>query len=461
MRYFEKSSMLPVSADEAYAWHARPAAFERLSPPWQSIRVLDRQGDLGKGTVTLEIRLGPIRVRWVARHGDAEPGRRFVDEQVEGPFAKWRHTHLFEPGGAASCRYVDRIEYELPAGAFGSLAAGRVARELRRTFDYRHATVAADLAARARFASRGPRAFVISGMTGLIGRQLAPFLRAGGHRVQGLVRAVAGPEDIRWDPATGRLDAERLEGADAVVHLAGEPIGAGRWTQERRRRILESRRLGTALLAETLARLRRPPQVLVCASAVGIYGDRGDELLSETTPLETGPSISFVERVGHAWEAASAPAELAGIRVVRLRTGIVLSPQGGALARLLPVFRAGLGGRIGTGEQYMSWIGLDDVIGAVHHVVFTDAARGPVNATAPMPVTNAEFTSTLGTVLGRPTVLPVPAAALRAVFGAMADELLLASARVMPERLLALGYPFRHRDLEAALRHQLGRYLTA
>ena len=454
---FEQGIELPASAQAAYDWHGRPGAFERLVPPWESVRLLSREGSLESGRVVLEVALGPMRQRWVAQHRDGTPGQQFVDEQVEGPFAAWVHTHRFEPLGPARCRLVDQIRYDLPFGAAGALAAGAVARRLARTFRYRQETVAADLETQNRYAEHLPRNVAITGASGLIGRALVPFLTALGCRVVRVVRGRAGAEEIGWDPAAGRLDPASLEGFDAVVHLAGEPIAGGRWTSESRRRILESRTCGTTLLADTLARLSRPPRMLLSSSAVGIYGDRADERLTESAGLRTGPGTFFVEQVGHAWEAAVAPAERAGIRVVRARTGIVLSPAGGALAKMLPPFRAGVAGPLGSGQQYMSWIGIDDMLGAFLHLMATDRVSGPVNLTAPAPVTNAEFTATLARVLHRPAILPVPGAALRLLLGPMADELLLASTRVIPERLVESGYQFRHSALESALRHVLGR----
>lgn len=457
MAVFEQQSELPVAADLAFAWHARPGALQRLTPPWAPLRVLEQHGGLAEGRVVLEVPLGPFRQRWVAQHRGAEPGREFVDEQVEGPFRRWVHTHSFEPVGANHCRYVDRIEYELPGGAFGALAAGAVRRRLERTFRYRHATLAADLRAHLQLGSPAPMDVAITGSTGLIGPSLVAMLTALGHRVRRLVRRDPGPGDIRWDPAEGPLPPGALTGVGAVVHLAGEPIAGGRWTADRRRRIEESRTRGTGLLAETIARMTTPPGVLLSASAIGIYGDRGDQPLTEEARLRVGADCSFVEKVGHGWEAATEPADRAGVRVARTRIGIVLSPAGGALAEMLPPFRAGLGGRLGSGRQYTSWIGIDDVIGAFYHALHTPALAGPVNVTAPTPVTNAQFTAVLARVLGRPAIVPVPAPLLRLIFGDLADELLLSGARVIPQRLADTGYGFRHRQLEEALRHVLGR----
>jgi len=294
------------------------------------------------------------------------------------------------------------------------------------------------------------RTVLVTGSHGLIGSALIPELGAVGDRAVRLIRrgATGGTDAVSWDPGEGRIDAAALEGVDAVVHLAGEGIAAGRWTAARKTRIRRSRVDGTRLLARALAGLARPPRVLVCGSATGYYGDRGDEVLRE----DSAPGTGFLAGVCQEWEAAAEPARAAGIRVVHLRTGTVLSPDGGALARLLPVFRLGLGGTLGSGRQYLSWVAIQDVVGAVRHVLGRDGIEGPVNVTAPHPVTNREFTRALGHVLRRPTALPVPAAALRAIFGEVADEALLASARVEPTRLLASDYPFRFTEIAGALR---------
>jgi len=258
---------------------------------------------------------------------------------------------------------------------------------------------------------------------------------------------------VRWDPEAGAIDSGGLEGCDAVVHLAGENVGAGRWTAARKAAIRNSRVKGTRLLCEALANLARPPKTLVCASAIGYYGDRGEEVLTEESP----PGAGFLPDVCREWEAAAEAAVRKGIRVVHLRIGMVLSPKGGALPRMLPPFRAGLGGVIGTGRQYVSWVALDDLTGIVLHALSREELRGPVNAVAPRPVTNRELTEALGKVLSRPTLLPVPSFALRLAVGEMADPLLLASARVAPRRLEETGYRFRFPELRAALRHLLGR----
>ena len=294
---------------------------------------------------------------------------------------------------------------------------------------------------------------LVSGSSGLIGSALAPLLSARGHSITRLVRLDPQPGQVQWDPERGTIEAARLEGFDSVVHLAGQNIAAGRWTPEQKASIRVSRVKGTRILSEALAVLPAPPPILICASAIGYYGDRGDEVLHE----ESASGSGFLPEVCRAWEAAAAPARKMGIRVINLRTGVVLSAAGGALAKMLPAFKTGLGGVIGSGRQYMSWIALDDVVGAIDHALSNTALDGPVNVVAPHPLTNREFTVTLGRVLSRRTLFPLPAFAVRLAFGEMADELLLASQRVEPAKLASSGYKFQFPELEGALRHVLGK----
>jgi uncharacterized protein (TIGR01777 family) len=287
---------------------------------------------------------------------------------------------------------------------------------------------------------------LISGSSGLIGAALLPALQAGGYEVTCLVRSAApGNARIGWDPARP-LAPQSVSGFDAVVHLAGESI-VGRWTEAKKRRIRESRVQGTRNLAEALAAAPRRPQLFISASAIGYYGDRGEEQLSEASSSGTG----FLAEVCREWEGAAEAAAGAGIRTVQMRFGVVLSRSGGALQKMLPPFRTGIGGNIGNGRQWMSWIDIGDLVGAIPHVIKTDTLRGPVNVVAPNPVRNAEFTKTLASVLSRPAVLPMPAFAARLVFGQMGDELLLASERVEPAKLIAGGYVFQKPALRAAL----------
>ena len=289
---------------------------------------------------------------------------------------------------------------------------------------------------------------LLTGASGLIGSAVAPALESSGHRVFKMQRG-EGP-GAKWNPAEGKIDLAPALPLDAVIHLAGENIGA-RWTAERKRRIRESRVAGTRLLAETLASLPSRPKVLVCASATGFYGDRGDEWLDESSP----PGRGYLAEVCRDWEAASAPTEAAGIRVVRLRFGIVLARQGGALAKMLPAFRLGLGGRLGDGRHYWSWIALEDAVSALLHALARESLCGPVNAVSPQPVTNLEFTLRLGRALRRPTIFAMPRFAVNLLFGEMGREAMLASCRAKPAKLLAGGFQYRSPELEMALRRTI------
>jgi uncharacterized protein (TIGR01777 family) len=293
---------------------------------------------------------------------------------------------------------------------------------------------------------------LVSGSSGLIGSALVDRLRRDGHVVVRLVRGVSdAPDRVGWDPRAGSIDVAALEGFDGVVHLAGAPVAASRWSKRVKQRILASRVLGTRTLAEALAGLTHPPRVLVSASGVGYYGDRGDDLLTE----ESAPGNGFLAEVARQWEAATEPASAAGIRVAMMRLGVVLSANGGALPRMVFPFRLGAGGPVGAGRQYMSWITLDDAVSAIQHVIETDTLSGPVNTVAPSPVTNGEFARTLGRVLHRPCLLPLPAFAVKLMMGEMGAELLLAGTRAVPAKLEAAGFVFQQPRLEAALRHVL------
>ena len=454
-----KRSVMPTSAEELFAWHERPGAFERLTPSWEKVKVLEQADGIRNGArVLLRVGMaGPLGMIWEVAHSDYIAGRQFVDQQVRGPFAYWKHTHTIVPNGPRGSILEDRVEYALPLGMAGRLVAGRFVRKrLGRLFRYRHAITLDDLRAIEQYRSAGTMKVLISGSTGLVGSALCTALTTGGHEIARLVRESprSRQPEIPWDPANGTIDAAKLEGFDGVVHLSGENIAAGRWTEKQKQRIRDSRVKGTRLLCETLAKLKQKPKVLVCASAIGFYGDRGDEVVDESSPAG---SNMFLVDVCKEWESATEPARSAGIRVVNLRFGIVLSPSGGALAKMLLPFKLGVGGVIGDGKQYMSWVALDDAVGAVQHCLMTDSLSGPVNAVAPQAVTNREYTKTLGKVLTRPTIFPLPASIARLAFGQMADELLLTSTHVRPTRLLESKYVFRYPQLEGALRHLLGK----
>lgn len=443
---------LPVRAEVAFAWHERPGAFERLSPPWQPVRVLERSGGIADGArVTLD--LGPPLGQWALEHHGYRAGREFRDRQRSGPFARYEHIHTFEPDGER-CVLEDRLEYEPPLGLLGRLANSSIAAQFDALFAWRHRVTRLDLA---RLRARAGRAGTVgvTGANGMIGRELVAYLGTQGVSVKRFVRrAVRGPGEIAWDPARGVLDPAALIDLDAVVHLAGAGVAEARWTPARRRELVESRVRSTQLLAQRLATMPRGPRVLVSASAVGWYGDRGEAALDEGSSAGEG----FLAELGQAWEQAAAPAVEAGVRVVHPRIGIVLWPLGGALAPLLRATRIGAGGPLGDGRQWWSWITLHDLLDVLVRAVDDASLVGPVNAVSPEPVRQHDFARALGAVLHRPALVPAPAFALRALLGRdMADQMLLAGQRLTPSVLLARGHGYRDPHLEPALAALLGR----
>jgi len=458
MPTYKQSTELPFPTQTVFAWHMRPGALERLTPPFEDVRVVDRTGTIqDNGTVTLAVKKAGMRVRWKLRHAEFEQDRLFAEEQVSGPFGRWKHWHRFEPAGSAGCRVSDEVQWEPPLGAIGQMMAGGAAeRELERLFAFRRARLSNDLTRHGSAPEgTGSLTVAITGASGFVGTALTAFLETGGHKVVRMVRRrpPEGSEDVYWDHRREVIDVERLDGVDAVVHLAGESLSDGRWDEAKKREIRDSRTRGTRFLAEALARVRPVPKVLVSASAIGYYGDRGNQRLVEGS----SPGRGFLAEVCQDWEASTAPAARAHIRVVHLRSGLVLSAAGGALPQMLLPFKMGAGGRLGGGRQYTSWIDLDDLVGMIHHALVHENVTGALNATAPNAVTNATFTSTLGRVLHRPTVIPLPGLAIRALFGEKGRALLLEGARVLPDKAEKTGFSFLYPGLEESLRFQLGR----
>ena len=457
MPQFVRRSPMPVSPAALFDWHERPGAFERLTPGWQPTRVVSRSGGITNGSrveVQVPVLGGLIHQRMLMEHRDYRAGTQFTDVMLEGPFTSWVHTHTMEPAPDGTSVLVDSIDYELPLGALGDAAAGWFVRgQLEQLFEFRHARTRADLEQHMAYDQLPRLTVAITGGTGMIGSALTALLRTGGHTVRWITRRPdSGRGDIGWNPDAGTLEPAALKGVDAVVHLAGANVGE-RWTDEHKRAIRESRERGTRTLVAALQAMPAAPSVLVSASAIGYYGDAGAKLLDESSPSGSG----FLAEVCRSWEVETAPAAAAGVRVALARTGVVLTPAGGALAKMLPAFQLGLGGPLGTGEQWLSWISLEDEIAALYFLLMHPECSGPFNLTAPQPVTNAEFTRTLGEVLHRPAFLPVPAFALTALFGEMAKATILGGQRVVPTRLQEHGFRFRHPELASALRAELGR----
>ncbi|MEM6277985.1 MAG: TIGR01777 family oxidoreductase [Verrucomicrobiota bacterium] len=449
---FQQQSTIEAPVEELRDWHFREGAFSRLNPPWERAEVVESFTELKDGArAVIEVGMGPLKQQWIADHELIDNG--FLDRQKSGPFASWEHRHLFEKEEENGSRLTDSIRYRLPFGSFGQVFGNPLVRpKLERMFRYRHAVTTADLERRSLHGPPRPLSVLVTGASGLIGRALTGYLQTQGHTVHAITRTPQSEREIRWDPNAQEIDFPENLRIDAVVHLAGENVASGPWSEETRRRILESRRLGTRLIANTIASLPEKPEVLVSASGSGYYPHDGQ------AHDESGPKGNhFLSDVCEIWEAETAPAKEAGIRVVHPRIGVVLTPAGGALKKLLPLFLSGLGGPIGHGKQHLSWIGMDDVLDVLHRSLFEENWEGPMNLTAPQPATNLEFTKTLARLLRRPAFLPAPKAALRLAFGEMAEETILADISVVPAKLLELGYEFRHPDLTSALSHVLGR----
>ena len=455
---FQAQTALPVDVEQAFAYHERPGCLGRLIPPWEAVTVERSDGSLTVGSrVVLKTRVFGVPVRWVAEHTAYDPPHLFADTQVSGPFAAWDHEHRFASldqvangSDTSKSLLTDRIEYRLPGGVLGrSLGAGKARRTIEAMFAYRHRVTRDDLELASNY-SLQPQTIAVSGSSGLVGTTLCQLLTLLGHRVLRLVRSPSerAEELAVWSDSR---DANRLAEADAVIHLAGKSIASGRWTDRVKAEIRDSRVDHTTRLCQILSQLDRKPKVLISASATGIYGSRGDEMLSESA----SPGDDFLADVAEEWEAACDPAREAGIRVVHPRFGVVLSPRGGALAKMLLPAKC-FGGALGSGRQWWSWIGLDDVVGGIYHALATESLSGPVNFVSPQPLTNRDFATTLGRVLGRPAILPAPAFVLRMALGEMADALLLASSRASSQRLIESGYRFRFSDLESCLRYLLG-----
>ncbi len=454
---FYRRSSFDAPVEELFRWHARPGALERLSPPWDPVRVVTKEGGIDDGgTVNLKLKGGPFLINWSAKHGDYIENMLFRDIQVKGPFAEWIHSHHFIPDGAGRSILEDRIDFRFPIHGITALFfKGMVLQRLERIFRYRHDITAGDLKSHGMLhgKKKRPMKIAVSGSRGVIGSALVPFLLTGGHDVLSIVRVKSGRDDeIFWDPESGRIDKEKLKGVDAIIHLAGEPIGRGFWTRKKKKKIIDSRVMGTRLLADAMAGMKNGPGILICASAVGFYGNRGDRTLTE----KDTPGDDFISTVCREWEDAAGSAQSGGIRTVFLRLGVVLTPAGGALQRLFLPFILGLGGRIGSGRQYMSWVGIDDVLDTINFILFDKKIHGPVNVTSPNPLTNGDFTRILSGVMNRPAWFAIPELAVKILFGRMGREVLLSSARVMPEKLLNAGYEFRHEKAGDALEHLLG-----
>ena len=442
---------------EVFDWFERKGSFRRLMPPWEVAEEVRADETLEDGAQRIfRFPMGPIKMTWVAEHLGYQPPEKFEDIMKKGPFRSWHHVHRFieKDGGTV---VHDEVDYKLPMGVLGRIFGSRnVRNRLNRMFRARENRLIRDLERHSDFKHLDRKRILLAGASGLIGKQLAAFLDTGGHEIWRLVRRtpVAGQNEIEWDPSKGTIDNSAIEGFDIVIHLGGAGIGDRRWTKSRMVLIEKSRTESTGLLARTLASLKQKPEVFLVASAIGWYGNRGDEILDEQSEAGTG----FLPDTCLAWDASADAARQAGIRTIHARTGVVLDASGGALEKMLLPAKMGAGGPIGFGRQWFSWISMDDQIYALHHLVMSTNTEGAYNITSPEPLQQKNFAKALGRVLRRPAFMPTPPFAIWFLYGKMGVALTTESQRVMPTRLTEDGYRFQHQDAESALRDALGKW---
>lgn len=447
---FKKSSEMPCSQQNLFDWHKKKSALRRLTPPWIRINILQEANNLAKDSeVALYIKPAFfIKFKTISKHIDYQEGKEFTDIMLKGPFSYWKHRHQMTDNGKKSSILQDSIDY-IPLLPFSNFL---IKNEIERLFNYRHRLLKADLEIIKRYNNNSCMKIAITGATGLVGSELKHFLLSAGHDVYTLVRGLCeSNKEIRWNPLTGDIELDKLEGFDAVIHLAGENIGSGYWTEKKKQRIRDSRVIGTKHLVAALNKLKKPPKTLISFSAVGFYG------LRALGPCEKHSNCGndFLAKVCSEWEQEAL--KYSKGRVIIPRLGVVLSPKGGALEKMLPPFRLGFGGKIASGAQYMSWIAIDDVIYNLYHMLYDETISGTLNLTSPNPITNEEFSKTLAKTLKRPCLFPLPSIVLKAVFGEMAEATMLSSIKAFPDTLKESKAPFFYTDLESALRHLLGR----
>ena len=450
---FTKQTRIQVPVEKGFAWHEKPGAMERLTPPWEKIQIISRSGTIQNGDKAyFKVKAGPFWFQWLAHHLEYEKNVKFADIQRDGPFLFWEHNHHFHPDGDHAFILEDNLRFRLPLSPFSNiLALTSVKKRLTRMFEYRHTVTKNDLIHMSNYGD--PHNIMITGASGVLGTALVPFLRTQGHNVKRMVRkAPVQSDEAYWNPYQQEIDKQAFDNIDTVIHLAGEYIGEGRWTPKKKKRIIGSRVKSTQFLAHTICNLKKPPKTLICASAIGYYGNRGEEILTESS--EKGSD--FISDVCDQWEKAAGPAIDSGIRVIFLRIGVVLTPRGGALERLLPIHRSGFGLTFGDGEQVMSWISEDDFLGVVNHVIHHTKLSGPVNVTAPNPVSQRDFSRHLAQAFEQPLFIRIPKWIITPIYGQMGHEVILSGNYAIPDKLMATNYSFLHPRLEDAFHHLLG-----
>ena len=463
---YKHETVVNADIETTFAWFEHEGSFRRLMPPWEVAQEVRADDSLEVGSQRVFKFPAPgapfINLTWIAEHTGYDKPNYFADTMVKGPFWKWDHDHyLKEENGVTTV--VDDVTYSVPFGPLGmlvdkvlggSLVTGRISSMFRA----REFRLKRDLDNHAKFLNMPRKKILIVGSSGLIGTQLVAFLDTGDHEVWRLVRreSDSNKNEISWNPSKGEINPKELEGFDVVIHLGGVGIGDKRWSKKRKAAIKDSRVNSTELLSKTLASLENKPDLFMMASAIGYYGNRGDEELDESSSC--GEEGYFLTDVCRQWEDSANPAKEAGIRTVHLRTGIVISAVGGALGKMLLPAKIGGGGPIGSGKQWMSWISMDDQIYSMYHLMMSEGVSGEYNLTAPNPVRQKQFAKDLGRVLRRPAFAPLPGFMMKIMFGEMGARLTLDSLRVLPKNLQESGYEFIHTDLQSALNDSLGKW---
>lgn len=452
---FQFRSLINRAPEEVFHWHLRPRMVERIIPPWESIKIIHTEGRPDKIGSKLEVAgriFGCISTRMTLEYAECIPEECFTIRGNDGLLKDYQYQTIVTPQSAHTSEVIDRFEFSLSFPSFlKSFLHKRIKKRISRILHYKHDRMDHDLAMIKKYPYEKPLKILITGAHGLIGKNLGYFLEFMGHDVWHLLRkGVEEEKSVYWDPKTGECDPRSFEGFDTIIHLAGENIAKGRWTRGKKERVLRSRAKGTEHLVGIIKGLKKPPQLFISASAIGYYGNRGSEVLDETS----GPGKGlFITEVCQQWERASKDLEEKGVRVVNTRFGVVLTSEGGALKKMLTPFKWGLGGRIGNGHQYVSWVAIDDVIGAIYHVIMTPNLKGPVNIVSPNPVPNDILAKKLSKRLNRWMGPPFPEFMVRVLMGQKGEELLLTSTRAEPCRLSETGYHFQYPKLSQALEH--------
>ncbi len=452
---YTKKTLINVPAQDLFAWHERDGAIQRLTPPWAPLQLLSRKGEGVKKGVKVSFRLNIFKIPmiWKAEHIGYTKNKEFKDIQTAGPFSEWIHTHRFIPEDDQSTIMEDDVAFKLPFGFLSWPFYSMAKRDMNRMFNYRHRVLKSDLE---HHVNKTPaKRILISGASGTIGSILIPFLKACGHDVVQLVRhsKELAKDQIFWDPYNAKIDLKSTDHFDAVINLNGVDISKGNWSQDQKKKIVDSRVIPTVFLSNVIANMKHKPEVFISSSAIGLYGDQGDTRLTE----QSRKGDCFISYVCDEWEKAADVSIIAGIRTVQLRIGVVLTPAGGALKRMAPAFQFGCGVRLSHGRQYMSWISMEDALSGILHILNHPSINGPVNLTAPNPVPNKEFSDILASVFNRKVYFTMPKWVASILWGQMGQETLLASARVLPQKLLDTGFSFQHKTLLSALKTMLGR----